>query len=286
MIKLFWNTTSQDPVSGFQWGKYHLVNSNFWINYVLAKINLKKINSINEIVQGDTLIIIDCDIDKKIKFYEKLKILCSKFFLVNLGDEGGKKSILESYNLFDHIWRPYFNNHYKNNSKITFLPAGYKSGVEKNNELSYKRTIKWAFIGTAHKSSRHDLLYHFSKIKNGHVHKTDKFGDHKSMSIEEMNKILSSTYFIPCPNGFYHPETYRLYEALESGCVPIVERTYQYYDQVFPDNPFLMIDKWAEAKKMVEKFTEEEILEKQQECKKWWLKQKEKIQQSFLNIIK
>ena len=38
-----------------------------------------------------------------------------------------------------------------------------------------------------------------------------------------MNKILVSTEFIPCPNGFFHPETYRLYEALESGCIPIVE---------------------------------------------------------------
>ena len=55
---------------------------------------------------------------------------------------------------------------------------------------------------------------------------------------EEMSEVLSSTIFSPCPNGFVHPETYRLYEALECGCIPIIENTYKYYDRLFPNNPF------------------------------------------------
>ena len=70
-----------------------------------------------------------------------------------------------------------------------------------------------------------------------------KFGDEKSMGSSEMGKIISSTHFIPCPNGFFHPETYRLYEALECECIPIVENAYKYYDRLFPDNPFLKINK-------------------------------------------
>ena len=86
-----------------------------------------------------------------------------------------------------------------------------------------------------------------------------------------MNDILSSTEFIPCPNGFFHPETYRLYEALQCGCIPIVEDTYKYYDRLFPDNPFLKINKWIEAKDIIFKWEEDKIKKKKEECKTWWL---------------
>ena len=54
----------------------------------------------------------------------------------------------------------------------------------------------------------------------------------KKLWVQEMSEILSSTKFIPCPNGFFHPETYRLYEALECGCIPIVENAYNYYEKL------------------------------------------------------
>ena len=285
MIKLYWNTTSHDPISGFQWGKYHANNSNIWINLVLEKINKQNVQSLDQIKKDDILIIVDCDVDKKIEFYKKLRILCSKLYLINLGDESGQKNVIKNYDFFDHVWRSYINNNHKSISKITFLPAGYKSGIEKINNNSEKRNYKWAFIGTAHKASRQDLLYHFSKIKGGYVHQTKKFGDEKSMGSSEMGKIISSTHFIPCPNGFHHPETYRLYEALELGCIPIVESTYEYYKSIFPDHPFFTVEKWADGKKIVEECGDKQILNKRESCKKWWKEYKEKIQQSFFQII-
>ena len=108
-----------------------------------------------------------------------------------------------------------------------------------------------AFVGTPHKSSRHDLLFQLSNIEPSFSHKTEKF-DQKIISVEEMSEALSSTEFIPCPNGFIHPETYRLYEALECGWIPIVENAYKYYDRLFPNNPFIKVDKWLEAKPIVQ----------------------------------
>ena len=98
---------------------------------------------------------------------------------------------------------------------------------------------------------------------------------------EEMSEVLSATIFSPCPNGFVHPETYRLYEALECGCIPIIENTYKYYDRLFPNNPFLKIDKWIEAKKIVTSWDEEKIRKKREECEVWWNDYKSKLQ----NII-
>ena len=97
-----------------------------------------------------------------------------------------------------------------------------------------------------------------------------------------MNDVLSSTDFIPCPNGFFHPETYRVYEALECGCIPIVENAYKYYDRLFPGNPFLKIDKWLDAKPIVQGWSNEQIEKKRTECKIWWKEKKNSIQ----NFIK
>ena len=166
--------------------------------------------------------------------------------------------------------------------KIKCIPIGYKSGLLNKN--INQRKYKWAFVGTPHKSSRHDLLFQFSDIKPFFCHKTKKF-DEKIITVEEMSEVLSSTEFMPCPNGFVHPETYRLYEALECECIPIVENAYKYYDRLFPDNPFLKVDMWAEAKSIISTWDENQINKKKQECKIWWNEYKNKLQESIKSKI-
>ena len=47
------------------------------------------------------------------------------------------------------------------NNKVKCIPIGYKSGISKKQKNDKK--YKWAFTGTPHKSSRHDLLFQFSE---------------------------------------------------------------------------------------------------------------------------
>ena len=100
-----------------------------------------------------------------------------------------------------------------------------------------------------------------------------------------MTEVLSSTEFLPCPNGFFHPETYRLYEALECGCIPIVENAYKYYDRLFPNNPFLKIDQWAEVRPIIKGWNDNQIKQKREECKIWWVKYKSNLEQFINNKI-
>ena len=127
-------------------------------------------------------------------------------------------------------------------------------------------------------------LFQLKSIKPSFILRTKKFNIN-ILDTNKLNKILSTTNFIPCPNGFVHPETYRLYEALECQCIPIVENTYKYYDSLFPNNPFLKIDKWSEAKLIIENWTDEQIKKKKEECNLWWNKYKEKVQSSVKEKI-
>jgi len=287
MIKLFWNTHNQKKpnsedkeikekqVADYGWGQYHKKNSDKWIYEILKKVKYSIIESSNNIETGDILIIIDSSVEEKSELYNKLNLVCSKIFLFHLGDEFGIRDLSSIYNVCNYIWRPFCSNIYFKNDKVKCIPIGYKSGVL--NLKKSNREYKWAFTGTPHKSSRHDMLYQFSDIKPFFCHKTEKFNK-KIISVDKMNEILSSTEFIPCPNGFFHPETYRLYEALECGCIPIVENAYKYYDRVLPNNPFIKIDKWSEAKPPVKGWNNEQINKKKKQCEIWWNEEKNKIQ--------
>ena len=294
MIKLFWNTHNQRKSNSddkkirekeemdYGWGLYHKKSSDKWIYEILKKIKYNIIENETNLEKEDTLIIVDSSVEKKVELYTKLKLICSKIFLLHLGDESGEYDLSTVYENCNHIWRTFCSNKYFENNKVKCIPIGYKSGVlnkQKNN-----RKYKWAFTGTPHKSSRHDLLFQFSGIEPFFCHKTKKF-DQKTISVDDMSEVLSSTEFIPCPNGFFHPETYRVYEALECGCIPIVEKAYKYYDRLLPNNPFLKVDMWAEAKPIIKGWGNDQIKQKRDECKIWWNNLKNELQESIKNKI-
>jgi len=292
MIKLLWNTHNQIPSNNktdtentrnYKWGFYHKNSSNKWIFELLNKVNFKIIESEKKIKSKDILIIVDSSIENKAEYYSRLKLICSKIFLIHLGDEAGIKEADNVYKNCDYIWRTFCSNRYFTNNKVSCIPLGYKSGLIYNQTAS-KRKYKWSFIGTPHKSSRHDLLFQLSDIKESFIYKTKKF-DEKIIEIDEMSKILSSTDFIPCPNGFVHPESYRLYEALECECIPVVENAYNYYDRLFPENPFLKVGKWIEVKSIINEWESNKIEKKRLECKLWWDEYKNQLKEKINRLI-
>ena len=293
MIKLFWNTHNQNKSNPNKsnkenardqiWGIYHKDCSDKWIYEILNKIEFEVIQSEKDLESEDILIIVDSSIEEKEELYTKLELICSKMFLIHLGDETGAYDLSLVYNKFNYVWRTFCSNKYFNNKKVSCLPLGYKSGTLFKKEI-VERKYKWAFLGTPHKSSRHDLLFQLSDIEPSFFHKTKKFNE-KIIDVSEMSGILTSTEFIPCPNGFVHPETYRLYEALECGCIPIVENAYKYYDRLFPNNPFIKVDRWIEAKPVIRGWGDDQIKQKLEECRTWWSQYKNQLQEFIINKI-
>ena len=99
MIKLLWNTHNQiqprsnDPDSkeavNYTWGNYHKKNSDKWIFEILNKVKFNTIDKIENVENEDILLIVDSSVETKEDFYNKLKLICSKIFLIHLGDESG-----------------------------------------------------------------------------------------------------------------------------------------------------------------------------------------------------
>jgi len=292
MIKLFWNTQNQKKTItekinnkeelDHKWGVYHQKNSDKWIYEILKKIKYNTINNEKSLEKKDILIIVDSNPEKKSELYDKLKLICSKLILIHLGDETGSYDLSSIYGKFSYVLRTFCSSKYFKSEHVKCIPIGYKSGII--NKHKDNRKYKWAFTGTPHKSSRHDLLFQLFSIKPFFCHKTEKFNT-KIISAEEMSEVLSSTEFLPCPNGFYHPETYRLYEALQCGCIPIVEDTYKYYDRLFPSNPFIKVEKWADVRPILKSWEKDQIKKKQEECINWWNNYKNNLQELLKNKV-
>lgn len=98
--------------------------------------------------------------------------------------------------------------------------------------------------------------------------------------------IMENSIFAPCPAG-NSPETIRLYDALESGCIPIsldhlFLRSEQALAAIGPV-PFPIISSWEQLpeflSQMKRKFHEDHqsIAQLQQECITWWTRYKQYI---------
>jgi len=236
-MKLLWNTNKNLPVGSnlgeertIFWGNYHFVNSYPWILNLLSKLEIEIINDTQNLDENESLIIVDHMISTKESFYFDLSNKVKKIFLIHLGDEGGAEKKDLVYSLCEHIWRTFSLPMFKNFKNVTSIPIGYKCDPIKDNINILKRNYKWSFLGTTHGSSRYDLLNKHKNITPNFINLTENFSGKKSMDTNDYYKILNNSIFAPIPHGYFHPETYRLYEALEAGCIPIIENPFHFFD--------------------------------------------------------
>ena len=65
----------------------------------------------------------------------------------------------------------------------------------------------------------------------------------------------------------------------------LLENAYKYYDRLYPNNPFLKIDKWTEAKSIIKNWEYKKINIKKKECEVWWAEYKKQLQESITKIV-
>ena len=292
-MKLLWNTNKNLPVGSnlgeertIFWGNYHFVNSYPWILNLLSKLEIEIINDTQNLDENESLIIVDHMISTKESFYFDLSNKVKKIFLIHLGDEGGAEKKDLVYSLCEHIWRTFSLPMFKNFKNVTSIPIGYKCDPIKDNINILKRNYKWSFLGTTHGSSRYDLLNKHKNITPNFINLTENFSGKKSMDTNDYYKILNNSIFAPIPHGYFHPETYRLYEALEAGCIPIIENPFQFFDNFLPNNPLPSVNSWEDSSTIIKKYLENkkdiEIL--RNKINDWWTQHKENLKETFLLI--
>lgn len=145
-------------------------------------------------------------------------------------------------------------------SKIKIIPLGYhwsKLHLEhppllKTPQLPF-REFHWSFHGTNWQNRSNEMVALIDMKVNKSYKFYESWNHPENLSKSEYLDILLNSIFVPCPIG-QNAETFRFYEALEAGCIPLVLRTplnEAWFLWVSQYIPLVSLSTWEEATKVM-----------------------------------
>jgi hypothetical protein len=183
------------------------------------------------------------------------------------------------------------------------LPQGYRPETVKTlKDIGYQeKTQDWFFAGQVTHERRFQcrdeivFLQDSGKYPNGTIIQTCGFGQEK-MPYKEYLENMARSKIVLCPSGPETPDSFRLYEALEAGCIPVVDqfstnnKTAGFWKYLFgADIPFPILDYWDALPKIMP-YLLRDYKELSNKCFAWWqsykLNIKNKLEQDIRELSK
>ena len=211
--------------------------------------------------------------------------MCSSdlFYLLHLSNERPEDPC-NYYSLAKHVFRSYYAPEMAKEN-VTFIPLGFKSGYlnryKKFTDCD-RKDISACFIGHP-KSDRNELIQVLDGVNSSFVHKTNAWNCPTSLSSEQCSEIYKRSKYAPCPMGWIHPDSFRISESLEWGCVPIIKRHngMDYFQNIFPGHPMPVVSSWAEIPSVIEK---EDYCSLRDKVQGWYIGYIEDLKQKIKNM--
>jgi len=140
-----------------------------------------------------------------------------------------------------------------------------------------KKDIDWFFAGQVTHYRRKVMIKIAENIGGGTVYKTDGFG--KGMEKNVYLEMLNRSKVALCPPGPVSQDSFRLYEALEAGCIPIIDdvsplmaTSNNYLYHLLPGAPFPIFSDFVEFPKLMKSSRNNEYLNDSSFA--WWINYK------------
>jgi hypothetical protein len=222
----------------------------------------------------------------------RLKHNGNRVVIIHMGDETGEYFDDQVYRHADAVFRNYFfPEHFEIKAlskRLFWIPNGFKSGVGPRDgraiRAADRRRHIAAFLGwldnpNAHNDERNSFreaaLNCNDLLK---VYGTPAFA--QGLSAVHYAAEMETSVFAPCPAG-NSPETFRLYDALELGCIPItLKHQFLSAKQAMGGVPFPTLESWEELPQFLRLAKEQShqapqtFLRMQKACVSWWGKLK------------
>lgn len=266
-----------------------------WLTELLDGFEVTHIDDGNyKIFLNNSLVVVSGvhNFDGHKQYFEKLHAMNYACGVILLSDEG-YHAPTDFYEQVKFVFRNYWHKKFASYKEVYTFPLGYKTGFWKNCSRYVKdsqyRNYTWSFAGQMiGKPTREAMLNAMKQIQNYHIHEIFTWADKNGLPVDAYQDLLLNTIFVPCPTGWWNLDTFRLYEALECGCIPIVEKNpIDYFGLYFGQHPFLVVESWDEAPACINTLLSDPIrLEKRRvACHQWWLDHKEKVKNELRLLI-
>ena len=220
--------------------------------------------------------------------------------LFNVADE---EFVFQNFDAIKHStfnWRQTYNKNKEHlYNETTYVPWGYRDKTFEAIDKKYinynNRTLSWSFMGNTRDKNRLDMCDNLQYIGKNEILKTLTYGS--GYNVDDYFKILCSSMIAPCPSGHVSNDALRFFEAMEAGCLPIIEKKHfiSEYDtnnwyKLFDDPvlPFVMVDDWTDGKKQIEELLNDKFLlmKKRNLSIAYWCIHKYILSAKLLNQIK
>lgn len=153
-------------------------------------------------------------------------------------------------NMAIYVMTPHIGKH---PNADRFIVNGYTPQthemLKKYGAEAMERPLRWFFAGQINHERRKAWAEEMRKMEGGKLVETPGFT--KGLPQEDYYRYLASAKVAPCPSGAVVPDSFRIWEALEAGCMPVVDRYSpkvsegNYWQFLLGENilPFQVVDK-------------------------------------------
>ena len=192
------------------------------------------------------------------------------------------KKVLRNY------WRPDVSS----NPKVQIIPLGYANDRHAKdsptNPSFSERTNLWGFAGSLDREGRGEALAILRGAGPYDEHTKENWSSPAKLGSAEYIAHMRNVKFVPCFRGSRALESYRFYEALEHGAIPIYvpsesQQSKDEYTDMYGKHPFLGFPSWQKAAEMLPALAKQpQIMEKHRESlKQWWSEKKAELRASL-----
>ncbi len=224
-----------------------------WMREVFkSNINFKEIKDLTKLVENNSWFLVQKPhIEKFNEYFSYLKDNNINFKVFHVSDEYVNDSI-DFYNYSKCVIRNYIRLD-TSCSNILTIPLGFHYKGTKNKLFSDRKYV-WSFHGT-NWFNRQEQLSVINSITPNICHLTDKWNDPNQSKEGYYLDTLENSKFCPILRGNNY-ETFRLYEALEVGTIPMYVRNLgdDSFWQFISKLGLININSWDTAKQIMEKF--------------------------------
>lgn len=275
---------------------------NQWLNSLMpSPISWKSIQSLENLAASKFPVLLYLNIPGRSEFvtlvFQKIiKILedsNSKITLLHLSDEFGAdditiysspsvKQVIRTY------WRPDLPLY---GNKVCVIPLGYTKGHDNPKPVLNSfgdREHVWAFAGSMDRPGRQAGLSVLDAVKPCKKLTKERWGQPNPIQGGDYVRMLEHAKFVPCFRGTKSLESFRFYEALESGAIPIYVPSESSgckdeYRELFGQHPFLGFPSWEKAAELLPKLANQtEIMEKHRvSAFDWWVNKKKQVKEQI-----
>lgn len=280
MIDIYYlNYNTEAPCSGY-WDMT-MLNDIFESIYEY-NFNIKDVRSVPK--ESDFCIII-LPGRSQIDYVEKLNEDIKSKKGVLLFITGDEEALYPVENIRHNNIKIYTMSYEKENTNI--FPNGYAPDTKKYRILDFvNKDVGWFFSGQITHLAREAYAAILRTRDDGILYESKGFT--QGLEHEEYFKGLEAAVVAPCPGGPVTPDTFRLYESLELGCIPITDdiKHNGYWNIMFKGghpipvmNEYMQLDGYIDD--VIRVYPEKNI-----EIFSWWINTKANFRDNIIQDIK